>query len=114
MDPAPAAYRTEPSIGCCISEGSGANSAIVAPVVPVVLAAGAASGDPKQSLQELAALYSTSLPSAIGRRVTLAPDPQDLHSANPFRLHGMDGVVNAISAKSHELYAQYRFNECGT
>jgi len=84
-----------------------ANSAIAAPLIPVVLAAGAAAGDPKQSLQELVALYSSALPRAIGRRVTLAPDPQDLHSANPFRLHGMEGVVDAIAAHSHEIYAQY-------
>jgi hypothetical protein len=68
----------------------------------------------RHAIQELAALYSTSLPRAIGRRVTLAPDPQDLHSTNPFRLHGMDGVIGAIAARSHELYAQYVFNECGS
>jgi hypothetical protein len=44
----------------------------------------------------------------------LAPDPQDLHSANPFRLHGMDGVVDAIAVQAHELYALYGFNECGS
>jgi hypothetical protein len=91
-----------------------ANSALVAPLIPAVFAVGAAAGEPKQSLQELVALYSTTLPRAIGRRVTLAPDPQDLHPANPFRLHGMDGVVDAIATMSHELYAQYRFNECGS
>jgi hypothetical protein len=91
-----------------------ANSAIAAPLIPAALAAGVAAGDPKQSLQELVALYSTSLPRAIGRRVTLAPDPQDLHSVDPFRLHGMDGVVDAIAAQSHALYAQYAFNECGS
>jgi len=90
------------------------DSAIVAPLLPVALAAGAAAGDPKGSLQELGALYSTSMPPAIGRRVTLAPDPQDLHSANPFRLHGMDGVVDAIAVQAHELYALYGFNECGS
>jgi len=52
-------------------------SAIAAPLVPA---------DPNQSLQELMALDSTSLPRAIGRRVTLAPDPPDLHFAGPFRL----------------------------
>ncbi len=91
-----------------------ANSAIAAPLIPAVLAVGGADGDPKQSLQELVALYSTSLPRAIGRRVTLAPDPKDLQSANPFRLHGMDGVIDAIAAQSHDLYAQYGFNECGS
>jgi hypothetical protein len=89
-------------------------SAIAAPMVPAVLAMGAAAGDPKQSLHELVALDSTSLPPAIGRRVTLVPDPQDLHSASPFRLHVMDGVVDAIAMQSHELYAQYVFNECGS
>jgi hypothetical protein len=89
-------------------------STIAAPLVPAVLAVGAAAGDPEQSLRELVALESTSLPRAIGRRVTLAPDPQDLHSASPFRLHVMDGVIDAIAAQSHELYAQYGFNECGS
>jgi hypothetical protein len=91
-----------------------ANSAIAAPLIPAVLAVGAAAGEPKQSSQEMVALYSTSLPRAIGRRITLAPDPQDLHSTDPFRLHGMDGVINAIATKSHDLYAQYGFNECGS
>jgi hypothetical protein len=67
-------------------------------------------GEPLNTLQD----HSTLVPGAIGRRVTLTPGPEDSHSINPLRLHGMNGVVNAIAAQSHELYAQYRFNECGS
>ncbi|MGO9935648.1 MAG: hypothetical protein ACLPV8_28100 [Steroidobacteraceae bacterium] len=67
-------------------------------------------GEPLNKIQD----HSTLVPDAIGRRVTLAPGPEDTHSVNPIRLHGMDGVVDAIAAQSHALYAQYAFNECGS
>ena len=90
------------------------DSAIAAPLVPAALAAGAATGNAKQSLQEIGALSSAPLPAAIGHRVTLAPDPEDLNSRDPFRLHKMEGVVDAIVAHSHDLYGQYVLNGCGS
>lgn len=85
-------------------------------LIPSVLVNSAAS-DParaKRYLQELTTLYSVPLPTAIGRRVTLAPDPGDLNSVDPFALHYMTSVVDAIVAHSRELQSQYDFNECGS
>jgi hypothetical protein len=67
-------------------------------------------GEPLNMIQD----HSSLMPGAIGRRVTLAPGPDDIHPVNRLRLHGMEGVVNAIAAQSHGLYAQYGLNECGT
>jgi hypothetical protein len=100
--------RPAPRGTCSIREGLPSSGAAPAQASPT------AAGDPKQSLQELVAPDSTSMPRAIGRRVTLAPGPEDIHAINPRRLDGMGGVVNAIAAWSHELYARYRFNECGS
>jgi hypothetical protein len=85
-------------------------------LIPTVFANSAAS-DParaKQYLQELKTLYSVPLPRAIGRRVTMTPDPNDVKWVDPFNLHYMTSVVDAIVSHSLELHSQYIFNECGS
>lgn len=63
---------------------------------------------------ELGTLFSTPLPVAIGHRVTLTPDPADIHTRDVFLLHKMSSVLDAVVARSRELHSQYVYNECGS
>jgi hypothetical protein len=56
-------------------------------------------------------LYAADMPAAIGRRVTLEPDRNDLSSLDPFALHEMRGVIHAIANRWNATYQEYR-NSC--
>ena len=89
------------------------NPAAAGAAVYSAAAASAASGNTRQVGRELTALFSAPLPLAIGHRVTLIPDAADANSGNPFRLHGMEAVMDAIAAKYREVYRRYQSSECG-
>lgn len=52
-----------------------------------------------------------SLAPAIGARITLQPDPKDV-GINPFRLHYMTSVIDAISNRFDQLYDRYKRTGC--
>jgi len=103
----PELTKAELYLGSMAAIGSG----MAAPLTSI---AGVQTDDARRGAHELGALFSTPLPAAIGRRVALTPDPVDLNSLDPFRLHRMEGVVDAITLHSRELYSKYIFNECGS
>jgi hypothetical protein len=94
--------------------GSAAIPAALTAAASADLTSGGKTNYTRQTIQEIAALYSANLPAAIGRRVTLTPDPDDVTPVRPFNLHSMSSVVDAIVAHWRDLHAQYVFNECGS